>query len=401
MKYILLCLALVVMATGAHASGGLNLMAAMPTAGGIPPASCPQGSTYPDGCAGNPNKTKTPQYPSLLASYVVRPPWNVPAVDQYVGLDTSLTLSDWTTLGAGQHVALTGSAGGGGVQGVTCNANSSTDIVLDKVDFTLHQGAGIFCGAGSAKSLTVTNAKFGCSPVNNTGPNAVAFFQIQDANIPVTVRNSTFNFHNCNGMGDSQIVNTFGSVTFEYNFAENSTNPAEALNNGGGGQGIYAGTQGAAVTVLSRFNYFGDENNQGTGAHNNYQQWAILNSSTTSTWSFNTGRQSVNSVAADQGGEFTQWYGNTSGRIGTAVLTFNTMICTVSLGHTTCSNFSNGGQPVSGGTVDTNYCDDSGTFIAFYPGSMTPAAGWNPSSTGLHNGKPCIRMTTGATINPT
>jgi hypothetical protein len=401
MKYILLCLAPVFMATGAHASGGLNLMAALPTAGGgPPPTGCPQGSTYPDGCSANPNKAKTPQYPNLLSSYSFRPPWNVAAVDMYVGLDTSLTLTDWSTLGAGQHVALTGSGGGGGTQGIQCNGSSSIDIVLDKIDFTLHQGAGIYCGSGSAKSLTVTNSNFGCSPVNNTGPNPVAFFQIQDANIPVTVRNSTFNFHNCNGMGDSQVINTFGSIIFEYNFVENDTNPAEALNNGGGGQGLYAGTQGAAVTVLSRFNYFGDENNQGTGAHNNYQQWAILSSSTSSTWSFNTGRQSVNSIAADQGGEFTQWYANTSGRIGSGTLTFNTMICTPSLGHTTCSNFSNGGNPVVGGTVDTNYCDDSGTFIAFYPGSMTPTQNWNRSSGGLHNGIACIRMTTGATITP-
>ena len=66
--------------------------------------SCPRGTSYQDGCPGAPSGTI--QYPNLLNSYAVRPPWNVAGVDYYVGMPAGQNLIDWQSIN--------GSFGGGG-----------------------------------------------------------------------------------------------------------------------------------------------------------------------------------------------------------------------------------------------------------------------------------------------
>lgn len=94
----------------------------------------------------------TPQYPTLLSNYVVRPPWNAAGVDYYVGVPSNLTL---TSITSSQP---TGTSLSGNV--LTVNENN---VTINGYDFTVAAGGtqAVFTGSISGTTLTVTTVTSG------------------------------------------------------------------------------------------------------------------------------------------------------------------------------------------------------------------------------------------------
>jgi len=118
-------------------------------------SACPKGTSYPDGCSGAPSGT--PQYPSLLSSYVTRAPWNVAGVDYPVGIQSGTVLKDPATLS---------------MSGVSVNSSthiitvSASNITLNGYDFSLEGGWEVIVN-GSNDTISNNNWKVG---TNNLDP---------------------------------------------------------------------------------------------------------------------------------------------------------------------------------------------------------------------------------------
>lgn len=103
------------------------------------------GNGFADGVSGAP--TGTPQLPSLLSGYAVRPPWNVAGVDYRVGINTGVTLLDPATI----------STSAGAIQRVGTDhiVLSGNGTVLDGYDLSLTTVG----NTGFFVSVTGTNCK--------------------------------------------------------------------------------------------------------------------------------------------------------------------------------------------------------------------------------------------------
>jgi len=358
----------------------------------IPPVAgtCPMGNAFPDGCATAPLNAVTPRHAGTLASYGTnRPKWNMAGSDYEVGLDKTLTLTDWH----GLPTAVVGSAG---TQYVRCTSGA---MVLDKIDFTKGGGSFVYIGAGdTCTSLKITRSKMGCDSINQNGPGNVALVQVQKV-IPVTIEDSDIDLGGCLGIGGGQVAWSFGSLTFtRVHFANMSqSNPL----NQGGCQFAYAATQGATnqnVTVQS--SWLGECNNVNSGAHNNMVQWAQIAAGNSLTFKWNSYVQTINNSSTDQGGEMVQTYqqGGTvasPGKLTAGDVSNNTIICKRSAtNHTTCSNAFNGGGAGCAGTCifDSNWMDASGAFSYSY--GRGNSTGWVPRS----GSSPFFALGTGAPV---
>lgn len=118
----------------------------------VSPSTCPNGTSFADGCPGAP--VGTIQLPALLAPYAAhRPPWNVAGVDYAVGIPTSVTLSDPTLGGLPSGCSFSGHT-------VTCSGNN---ITVQGWDFSLHGGT-ILSFSGNTTGSVVQNNKFKLDP---------------------------------------------------------------------------------------------------------------------------------------------------------------------------------------------------------------------------------------------
>jgi hypothetical protein len=114
--------------------------------------SCPQGTTYADGCSAG--VTGTPQNTALLNPYGAhRPPWNVAGVDYRVGY--SGTLSDPSVPGNLPGCATYSSDA---INRVDVN---SAPCTLDHLDFSLHNGICLQSAVvNNSATITITNNNF-------------------------------------------------------------------------------------------------------------------------------------------------------------------------------------------------------------------------------------------------
>ncbi len=144
----------------------------------VVPASCPQGTTYPDGCTKAPvannvssgpgtrqfaSRTSFFSYAAMSGqTYVQQPQQNIPAVDFPVGQDAS-QLPNGVTLGTLKDPATGGVWAGTpcayAAQTVTCS-NSSTNVDINGFDFSLHGGIALYAPANFTGQLKIRNSYF-------------------------------------------------------------------------------------------------------------------------------------------------------------------------------------------------------------------------------------------------
>lgn len=275
MKQILVAGAALLSLLGAVAAGGLVLSRGPVPSGGAGGDTCPQGTTYPDGCANG--VAGTPQDPTLFTSptvYATRPPWNVAGVDYRVG--HSGTLANPATPGALPSCASYSTAGGQNT--VTIDTAPCT---IDHFDFTLNNGVCLNMTAPTnGATVTITNNNFlagtGCQPV---GGGLINFGG--STNVNAIIRYNSFE-QNYNTQF-SNIINmavSTGDRTIEYNQFYR------------GDQHIVAFGGSGAFTLKYNYAY-------GIGCCGNHGDWIILGSGAGNTYSLDEG---FNTVSIDRNG---------------------------------------------------------------------------------------------------
>jgi hypothetical protein len=292
-------------------------------------------ATLGDGSANAP--AGTPQAPTLLNGYAVRPAWMVAGVDYAVGIPSGTTLKNPLTINmAGVSVdsahALIRVTGNG--------------VVLSGYDFT---GWTVYINGG-AQNTTVQNSNF--------SGGADVFADPTTSNVSVL-------YCNFDGIGSTGsafvILSGTGTKTVEYNWMKNSPQHFLELNNGG------------AVTYS--FNLI-ENGGEAAGAHLNviqFQGGATGASYNNPVISYNTIYQTLQLA----GGELVQTY-DQGGAVTNALVSNNTMIAVPGPGGTASVSYLVDAAIYQGyatsGTIQNNYMADAGggAYGFFYPmGSNT------------------------------
>jgi hypothetical protein len=301
------------------------------------------------------------QHPTLLKSYVKRPPWKVAGVDYPVGVLPGTTLTDWQLL-----------SGPGVVVHATENppfvrVDDTSNVVISGVDFSLHGGAHLLFV--NSPNPTVINSNFG-------GPNLTkvvnAIIWADPSSPGLTVRHSTID---AGGDGvPSTLISTrgAGTTTLEYNWLKNF--PQHVLEE--------AQPEGAIGALVYKYNLV-EQGGMSLGAHLNYLQFA-LPTITSLDIEYNTTYQTPQ-IAGGEGFQI----GGMGGSVNNVTLAYNTMIATgrplIAMSYLVHAE----GLKNLPAVGHDNYMDTSAAYGAFYPGSFT---GWTMSNNYL--------MTTGALISP-
>jgi hypothetical protein len=240
--------------------------------------------------------TDTPQFPNLLNSYPVRPPWKVAGVDYAVGVSAGTILQDWETLS---------------VPGVTVEKNyvaiTGDNVTLNGIDFSLHGGAKVdIFGANDA----IINSNFLYGPAMAA---AGASGIMGGTGSNVTLKYDTFNGNGA-ALGNKASSQTAilseswgGTNTIEYNYFSNFNQ--------------HVVEEEGASSLIYRYNLIYDGGTGAAGAHVNYLQMGN-NLYPSLIVEFNTTYQPTVNVS---GGEGFQLYPNGGGTTS-ATLAYNTMI---------------------------------------------------------------------------
>jgi len=200
-----------------------------------------------DGSANAP--AGTPQLPTLLNGYAVRPPWNVAGVDYYVGVRTGTVLKNPDTIR---------------MAGVSVNTTSHTvtitgnNITLSGYDFSLNGGWQIYV-AGNNDTIEDCNFEVGS---NEQAPISIGVNG-------QTASNTTIEYNTINGNGISSggvgliECSGIGTTTIEYNSITNAYTEAIVLGN----------TTSSAANYVVQYNLIGNTGMGGAkGAHGDWIQ---------------------------------------------------------------------------------------------------------------------------------
>jgi hypothetical protein len=159
----------------------------------------------------------TPQLPTLLNGYAVRPSWNVAGVDYYVGVPAGTILKNPATIS---------------MAGVSVNTTSHTvtitgnDITLSGYDFSLNGGWQVYVAGNND---TIEDCNFA---VGSNGQTPISIGVNGQIATNTTVKNNTINGNGIwsGGVGLIECSGT-GTTTIEYNSITNAYNGAIVLGN--------------------------------------------------------------------------------------------------------------------------------------------------------------------------
>ncbi len=329
--------------TVANTQGGVSAPAtvivqvnAPSSGGGSPPPPPPPGSGFTDGSAGAP--AGTPQLPTLLSGYAVRPPWEVAGVDYAVGVQVpaGAALLDPSA------IAMTGVSVNTANHTVTVTGNN---VTLNGIDFGLDNGWQVIVKGAND---TIENSRFMVG--SNQGSNGNV--------LDVTASASNFSLlgNEINGnnvavtaqQGQTVSIDSSGTLTIQYNYLHNS-----------GGDMIDLNASNGPQTDIIQYNLFA---NIGVNtAHADTIQWYNTTTGAGSDIGFNTVYQNVNQPGAGNGGLVPLAEGPNATMTG-LTLNNNTIIQTA---NDSQGNFSTGFYADMGGTasnviIHDNYVDPTG-----------------------------------------
>ncbi|MGH6844490.1 MAG: right-handed parallel beta-helix repeat-containing protein, partial [Methylocella sp.] len=304
------------------------------------------------------------QHPTLLNSYVLRPPWQVAGVDYPVGLPAGTVLTDWQAM-SGPGITVNSVASPPNV-----TIDGANNIVISNVDFSLHNGAYLYITNSSG--VTIDKCNFGGTNMQNVPSGAIVGTTTAQN---ITVTNTTIDGNGTPTSLDGSLIVLYGggTNTVSHNWIKNSAQQSYSP---------YA--SGVHQTVIYRNNLV-EQSGKGTGAHANYLQFGGAQTDSVDV-EYNT----FYNTPQLSGGEALQFYNNNSGGyIHNCTWAFNVMIATGGAPGDARSYIIHGGAPADGniGSGHDNYMDNSAAYGPYYSNSMS---GWTLSNN--------FDMTTGALI---
>jgi hypothetical protein len=159
------------------------------------------GVTYNDGFANAP--TGTAQFPSLLSGYAVRAPWYVAGVNYRVGINTSVTLLNPSTIPTSGNISRSGTV-------ITLAGNGT---VLDSYDFSLGGG---FMVSNTGTNCVIQNCNFDASGANANTQNGSGNMIFSSAfNSNLTVQYCELNGGGPTGLA-TEILHNVNNVSYCY-----------------------------------------------------------------------------------------------------------------------------------------------------------------------------------------
>lgn len=219
----------------------------------------------------------SPQYPTLLSGYTVRPPWKVAGVDYYVGapqVPSNGPVSSAGSITGGFSTFLAANSGSANTTTHVISFTNTAAITIDNWDFTSDGGWFLsFTGTGD---ITLTNNKIGGTNMPNGVTGQATSFGLAVVLGINSVKNLTAKYNTFDGGVTSSgmalnesfcfRVNNFqasGTFVFQYNWIKNVNQSSIELPNP---------PAGAATSNIS-FNFFDDtkpgysiDSNGATGA---------------------------------------------------------------------------------------------------------------------------------------
>ena len=308
-----------------------------------------------DGSANAP--AGSPELPTLLNGYVVRPSWYVAGVDYAVGVAAGTSLLDPAT------ISMAGVSVNTSTRSITVYGNN---VTLSGYDFSLHGGYYVYI-TGANDTIKSSNFALGANTTSYLidGAPTSSNMTIEDCTMDASTIGNLTSFIGFSGSG---------SLTLEYNWLKNF--PQHILE--------LAQAPGVDFSVVYKYNLI-EQGAIAAGAHLNYLQFASGNATSVDV-EFNTTYQTRQASS----GEGYQFVDNApGGTINNATLAYNTMIATGgSSGSPAMSYLVHGNSPTFNGTVDNNYVDASSAYGTFYGGSFTGASIYNN-----------VDMNTGSVVN--
>jgi hypothetical protein len=306
------------------------------------------------------------QHPTLLASYALRPPWNVAGVDYRVGLPPTTTLTDWQSL-SGPGITVNTTA-----MPPYVRVENTSNVVISGVDFSLHGGAYLFFV--NSPNPTVVSSYFAGTNLKTI----LSYVIYADANSPgLTVSYNTIVGAGA-GSGSALVGATGnGTTTLTYNWLKNF--PQHVLQQN---------TQSGTDSIVYKYNLI-EKGGKQPGGHLNYLEFDTNSSSSTSVdVEYNTSYQ----IKQASAGEGYQFYANGNGLVQNVTLAYNVMIAAapgvglpVPVSSLSISRMVHGGGSQNAGVAHDNYIDSTAAYGWLYYGSF---AGWKFSNN--------YNMTTGA-----
>ncbi len=315
--------------------------------------------------------TLGPQRPALLAGYAKRPPWSVAGIDFPVGVPSSATLTDWQCL-SGPGITVNTTA-----MPPYVRVDSTSNVVISGVDFSLHGGAAIFFV--NSPNPTVISSLFAGQNLTHLNGGAAIYADATSPNLTVS-----YNIINGAGAGGgSTLVSASGggTTTLTYNWLKHF--PQHVLELGTSGGGPYS--------LVYKYNLI-----QGgamrAGAHLNYLQLETFTDSLSVDVEYNTSYQTREASA----GEGYQFASGGTGLVKNVTYAYNVEIAAapgaslpVPSALLSMSALVHAGGLQNAGVAHDNYIDDTAAYYWFYPNSY---AGWQFSNN--------YNMTTGGSISP-
>jgi hypothetical protein len=302
-----------------------------------------------DGSANAP--AGTPQLPTLLSSYVVRPSWNVAGVDYAVGIPAGTVLKDPTTIN------MAGCVVNAAAHQVHITGNN---VTLSGYDFSGGGGWTVYVDSGT--NATIENSKFLVGS-NHQDP---IFVSAPASN--VSILNNVIdgagllNYHIGQGLieGDG-----LGNVTIEYNLIKNAYSENIVWGNN---------TVGATQNIVIQFNLIQNAGLGGNqGAHGDWIQ--LVNSPGANTNSvqinYNTWMQTVPYAQGHTQGLslYSANNGSDAGGVQTEAVKNNTFVVTPGRPNGAYVNYAiimDTSRLIGTGAIENNYFDPTG--IGWYPG---------------------------------
>lgn len=365
-------LAFLLLVAASFAADAQSFLSSSSGAGGG--GACPQGNSFADGCSGAP--AGTARNPNLFtaavtphaSAYAIRPGWNVPDTDYFVGIPSGTTLTDWQSLSA------TGCIG-------TVNTTTglieitSTPCTINGVDFSLHQASCIFISGSAGSGLvTVENSKFGVGTATAcTGSYIISSGSGFTGAVTIIQNDCLCTDSNTQAMSGFTGLNTTGAVTIEYNHVFQID------------QHCFDFSGGPPSSVTLKYNDCTDFGMQ-SGSH---PAFTYFNGATYSnvTVAFNVSWERSGDAEAANGAQgITAHADSTShSNLTDFVGQNNVVLCPGASAGSTCSYVleatQDTGQTNTSPTYSSNYVDASGAFAggALYPGTLsgTPVCSGN------------------------
>lgn len=221
---------------------------------------CRMGNAFPDdGCTGASHGSI--QYPTIFSApvfphnvpYAIRPPWNVPGVDYYVGAPDNIVFKNPLT-----DLPASCASYSSGNNSVRIAGDGSGNCTLDGFDYTVNGGISIQILGTATGMVTITNSIFTVGPgITCCGGPIIGQQSYAGSAVGggVTMKYNTMNGNGFPGPGSGKNVSAWlqldgcGTLDYEYNYIYNFDVDGVDIDACQGGGGVLNSVNQVANTI--------------------------------------------------------------------------------------------------------------------------------------------------------